>query len=145
MRISDGSSDVCSSDLSAPNAAVRSWSVAESCTAGPTIAVPAQNHRCDTATRKMRRAKCSRLHHLNNHMRGDRTMIVDDQYCWWAVARSEELKSERAIGITCAGYALALWPETDGTRKEENTSELQLLMRISYDVLCLNEKSNYKY
>src|SRR3546814_16513348 len=87
MRISDWSSDVCSSDL-------------------PTIAVPAQNHRCDTATRKMRRAKCSRLHHLNNHMRGDRPMIVDDQHCWWAVARSEELKSDRHIGITCAGTAI---------------------------------------
>src|SRR3546814_6779786 len=125
MRISDGSSDVCSSDLSAPNAAVRSWSVAESCTAGPTIAVPAQNHRCDTATRKMRRAKCSRLHHLNNHMRGDRPMIVDDQHCWWAVARSEELKSDRPIGIT---------------RSEEHTSELQSLMRTSYAVFCLKKK-----
>src|SRR3546814_11481960 len=117
MRISDGSSDVCSSDLSAPNAAVRSWSVAESCTAGPTIAVPAQNHRCDTATRKMRRAKCSRLHPLNNTMRGDRPMIVDDQNCWWAVARSEELQSDRPIGLTCAGTANAPWRETERTAR----------------------------
>src|SRR3546814_9126777 len=29
-------------------------------------------------------------------------------------------------------------------RSEEHTSELQSLMRISYDVLCLKKKNNYK-
>src|SRR3546814_20771219 len=50
-------------------------------------------------------------------MRGDRPMIVDDQQCWWAVARSEDLKSDRPIGITCAGHAIALWREPDGTAR----------------------------
>src|SRR3546814_15441956 len=58
-------------------------------------------------------------------MRGDRPMIVDDQHCWWAVARSEELKPDRPIGINCAGHAIATWREPDGTaRAVEDSSPL---------------------
>src|SRR3546814_5572276 len=32
--------------------------------------------------------------------------------------------------------------ETEGTRSEEHTSELQSLMRISYAVFCLKKKNN---
>src|SRR3546814_6672468 len=35
-------------------------------------------------------------------------------------------------------------PDEDG-RSEEHTSELQSLMRISYDVFCLKKKKNYTY
>src|SRR3546814_4622327 len=35
-------------------------------------------------------------------------------------------------------------PRLHGYRSEEHTSELQSLMRISYAVLCLTKKKNYK-
>src|SRR3546814_2310880 len=40
------------------------------------------------------------------------------------------------------GYlnAVQVYPYSDGTRSEEHTSELQSLMRISYDVFCLKKK-----
>src|SRR3546814_6524989 len=44
-------------------------------------------------------------------------VCASDLHCWWAVARSEELKSDRPIGITCAGHAIALWREPDGTAR----------------------------
>src|SRR3546814_4541922 len=33
------------------------------------------------------------------------------------------------------------WPDSPGQRSEENTSELQSLMRISYAVFCLKKKN----
>src|SRR3546814_9140928 len=41
---------------------------------------------------------------------------------------------ERAIGLGDGGAT--------GIRSEEHTSELQSLMRISYDVFCLNKKKD---
>src|SRR3546814_2063210 len=43
-----------------------------------------------------------------------------------------------------ASDALALAGTTDQIRSEEHTSELQSLMRISYDVFCLKTKNNKK-
>src|SRR3546814_2520084 len=52
-------------------------------------------------------------------------------------------------GLLAAGTVLASWMGTTGAamllvrpRSEEHTSELQSLMRISYDVFCLNKKNN---
>src|SRR3546814_8732275 len=36
-----------------------------------------------------------------------------------------------------------LWSRPVGSRSEEHTSELQSLMRISYAVFCLNKKNKY--
>src|SRR3546814_7876814 len=36
---------------------------------------------------------------------------------------------------------LHLFPQTDAVRSEEHTSELQSLMRNSYDVFCLKKKT----
>src|SRR3546814_6005464 len=38
----------------------------------------------------------------------------------------------------------AALPRVDGQRSEEHTSELQSLMRISYAVFCLKNKTTYK-
>jgi len=44
-------------------------------------------------------------------------MEVEEHSVWWAVARSEELGSKKPIGISCAGHAVALWREPDGTAR----------------------------
>src|SRR3546814_9280576 len=46
-----------------------------------------------------------------------------------------------AIGVFHAGVEYGLW-EGVTTRSEEHTSELQSLMRNSYDVFSLNKKKN---
>lgn len=33
----------------------------------------------------------------------------------WTVALSEELRSDKPLGVTCAGHAVALWRQPDGT------------------------------
>src|SRR3546814_79012 len=64
-------------------------------------------------------------------------------------AASERLRAIRAMssapvvagfGIRDAGSAAAMAADADGVRSEEHTSELQSLMRISYDVFCLKKK-----
>src|SRR3546814_4588496 len=45
-----------------------------------------------------------------------------------------------ARNITVADIIFAVDEPLDATRSEEHTSELQSLMRISYDVFCLNKK-----
>src|SRR3546814_7825672 len=42
-----------------------------------------------------------------------------------------------------AVFARSLGETTDVVRSEEHTSELQSLMRISYDVFCLKKKKKY--
>src|SRR3546814_9900856 len=43
-------------------------------------------------------------------------------------------------GATAPFGMVQLSPDTDATRSEEHTSELQSLMRISYAVFCLKKK-----
>src|SRR3546814_6267755 len=113
MRISDWSSDVCSSDLGAP---------ARSRKRAHPVALPAKNLRC-TAPDPVA------------HMRGSTTNRVPlvlrspgqaSKHTWSArhPARSEAMASENSIQ----------------RRSEEHTSELQSLMRISYAVFCLQKK-----
>src|SRR3546814_10028186 len=42
---------------------------------------------------------------------------------------------------SAAGFAADARAAIDGIRSEEHTSELQALMRISYDVFCLKKKT----
>src|SRR3546814_2494475 len=52
-------------------------------------------------------------------------------------------------GLTIANQSAAITPfirgvgAVDNTRSEEHTSELQSLMRISYDVFCLTKQQPY--
>src|SRR3546814_2449541 len=93
MRISDWSSDVCSSDLS-------SWLPTGS---------PVDHQRVQMSPPKM--VDFDGMCHLP-HDRGDARIAPDDE-----TAASEGIR-----------------------RSEEHTSELQSLMRISYDVFCLKTK-----
>src|SRR3546814_8970794 len=122
MRISDWSSDVCSSDLTPPPGfpAVRQLS-------GCVV----RSQRTDKARRRGRS--------LVDHSRSDCLAPLR--------ARSDHWQDEGASSRTASGNAVQ--PGASGwvqqsTRSEEHTSELQSLMRISYAVFCLKKKKKKK-
>src|SRR3546814_5292173 len=130
MRISDWSSDVCSSDL---NTAARRLTTARYYTPSgrsvqeggiePDIRVP-QISDPDYKTRPRFRESDLRRH-LINEAKVDNSILEDDnKEDPRFKATAEELKKQ---GI-------------EDFRSEEHTSELQSLMRISYAVFCLKKK-----
>src|SRR3546814_9861653 len=100
MRISDWSSDVCSSDLCERRrrAADRGRAAREQ---GGLLVLPEQRRGCDGRDDH-------REHDQHEHREGPR-------------------------------------PQFGELRSEEHTSELQSLMRISYDVFCLKQTTNLSY
>src|SRR3546814_4675317 len=129
MRISDWSSDVCSSDL-IDGALLQQVFVLQLGHARRDDAVQARGE----AAREQRRH-----------------MLHDDR--WWAIGR--EARQYRTQGLDpargCADREIAPVPHEIALRRhrrraiqprrsEEHTSELQSLMRISYAVFCLEKK-----
>src|SRR3546814_7792581 len=132
LRISDLSSDVCSSDLNGPLPCGRSQD-AENHRAVRTIWFP----RLQVADPELR-------HPFYWRVRGS------DDGRWTGPRWSRPpLPSSRTISGSarlarwlCSGrMAIGLSPFS---RSEEHTSELQSLMRISYAVFCLKKKKNKK-
>src|SRR3546814_2246175 len=114
MRISDWSSDVCSSDLSARTPRRRT----QGARPGPApFFAPA-----------MRPARPSPLHELpmSHDPRTDHRLPA---------ARRLPMLALPAALLACASPALA------ADRSEEPTSELQSLMRTSYAVFCLKKNN----
>src|SRR3546814_2574424 len=115
MRISDWSSDVCSSDLIAVELAVATVEAIEKLTA---LAVG----KAAEVVLPQRRAACQRVavarHHLGH-------VVAHD------VAHQPD---EHQVHRMAQGLG----------RSEEHTSELQSLMRISYAVFCLKKKKKRK-
>src|SRR3546814_3684615 len=111
MRISDWSSDVCSSDLTAR----RYPAVARQYLFGQGRARAEQAADEDRSARR-----CSRV--------GDRGRESPDQAIHQALHGRGGV-ADRRVGALAAG----------GVRSEEHTSELQSLMRISYAVFCLKK------
>src|SRR3546814_7658079 len=112
MRISDWSSDVCSSDLAihvAPQPQLEHQQLPYLCRI-----IPAAGHMPVDQLR---------------HERGP-----DPAACAGAF-----IKQNRAH--LCLHVGIVLQPDCD-RRSEEHTSELQSLMRISYAVFCLKKKNN---
>src|SRR3546814_3757622 len=112
MRISDWSSDVCSSDLKGR------------------IAKPfveQSKHRAETLQAGRRDVLLPRLAHGETPRPENRTKSDMDR------AREKREPFERAS---------ALHPRNRQERSEEHTSELQSLMRSSYAVFCLEKKKN---
>src|SRR3546814_5873661 len=67
---------------------------------------------------------------------GTRLDLVDDAKApWWMMMSGDEM----AIKTLEAVLGRKGWE--DDERSEEHTSELQSLMRISYDVFCLKKKN----
>src|SRR3546814_9803395 len=113
MRISDWSSDVCSSDLEAGGNVV----VPERAVVGIGI-----EHR-----------RRQRLQLAVGNI--ERRQVREHAPAHAGIAMSRELL-QRRVGRLAPPGAMA------GARSEEHTSELQSLMRNSYAVFCLN-KNNY--
>src|SRR3546814_10908199 len=137
MRISDWSSDVCSSDL-------------------------AGDRLLDDALRALRRRDRGVGRRANDTC--DRRRDIQRQMARERAGRDRRCGRGRHLGRLCGGrlYCAALWLalgllrrrhsggdhrdhlRADGARRsEEHTSELQSLMRISYAVFCLKKKKIY--
>src|SRR3546814_3871952 len=118
MRISDWSSDVCSSDL-------RDHVV------GSAIPAVTGEHRVLALEREIDRdARIGRIGLPTARSPGERAL---------------EVRRENDPASTKAGQlrfeAIESSGDRDALRSEEHTSELQSLMRISYAVFCLKKKS----
>src|SRR3546814_10499383 len=111
MRISDWSSDVCSSDLNDRGAA-RRWPLAGT----------ARPRRAGTVRRIHRFERAARPDQPRCDVRGHRR------------TRAEEKLAPRQSLDGASAPVSATW-----VRSEEHTSELQSLMRISYAVFCLKK------
>src|SRR3546814_1038561 len=117
MRISDWSSDVCSSDLRDPQHG------------RDTLATPElQPDRIEMAQERADRRERSCV----------LEKMAGEQHDHRALAGVEQQR--------CRRQSLAPGPEhiggADVARSEEHTSELQSLMRISYAVFCLKKQKN---
>src|SRR3546814_5681140 len=112
MRISDWSSDVCSSDLKVPRHLL----------AGDEGGMERQRARCRAcraacaARDRAGQLRCASVQRRTRH---------DARTCAAPVDLSPALAGRR-----------------NGGRSEEHTSELQSLMRISYAVFCLKQNKN---
>src|SRR3546814_2869757 len=115
MRISDWSSDVCSSDLLAY--ALNKMACAA---IAQIVAVDRRNHHI----RQLHRSNTARQIHR----------LVDIQRIGPSMAHIAERTATRA-----------LIAHNHERRSEEHTSELQSLMRISYAVFCLKKKKKHTY
>src|SRR3546814_8547638 len=116
MRISDWSSDVCSSDLIATTIASASQGYANASASAPTTAASSVNEAVQLLT-------------------GSGEVFI--------IARAP-LLSRWLVSATPAPVASMPAPRSpsgDSVRSEEHTSELQSLLRNSYAVFCLKKKN----
>src|SRR3546814_6993709 len=122
MRISDWSSDVCSSDLGA----APGFSEAES------LSNIKLQRRAQIAARKRREI----LEEARMASRVDVEDVVRAQDQAGAVVRAERAQRQRRVD-----HRITRRHRLE--RSEEHTSELQSLMRISYAVFCLKKKQQH--
>src|SRR3546814_3571563 len=125
MRISDWSSDVCSSDLSAPLVA------ADACLCPPAIAI-AGGHSGGRGHGK----QCGWPPSRGPLQAENEDMSLSDVAIRNAKPRAKPYKMGDSLGLF-----LLVQPSGGRLRSEEHTSELQSLMRISYAVFCLKKKT----
>src|SRR3546814_3405267 len=131
MRISDWSSDVCSSDLAWSTSAwrVTSW------TGNPRSASSACSTRATAGCCRAWSATCAGCRRCR--IRTDRSAALD--------AAARERGRVQQLLQACGGQPAVLQRDFEHrpafpVRSEEPTSELQSLMRISYAVFCLKKK-----
>src|SRR3546814_3866802 len=124
MRISDWSSDVCSSDLEQPRSAAQS---------------------CELVLSRRRRARCVGGGRLSGR-RLERSASVVWSFGPTGHTLQSRLRLHLSRGVIRCRQSdhRQCRPEQacdPTTRSEEHTSELQSLMRISYAVFCLKKKN----
>src|SRR3546814_10893098 len=130
MRISDWSSDVCSSDLPAAPGAPSS--------------VRANIRRGRAASTKAMRASCR---HLRRIAAAAEALAERRQPVAHPAPHKHEEERDEEDGEQGRGQHPADHRGADrdtAVRSEEHTSELQSLMRISYAVFCLKKKTQHK-
>src|SRR3546814_3866786 len=121
MRISDWSSDVCSSDLTAAGRDPASLPSVFASTHGD---LPIMDYMCATLASEPRTISPTKFHNsVHNAAAG-----------YWTIG-SGCMHASTAVSAFDASFAQGLVE-----RSEEHTSELQSLMRISYAVFCLKTK-----
>src|SRR3546814_7790141 len=125
MRISDWSSDVCSSDLLGQRAALR----AEIDHPGRGLV---GRPRCGDAGAQ----RVDHHHHAGAAAEG--AVIDAAVVAFGVVARVPAQQRQQPALLRAPDYAVA--GDLGDERSEEHTSELQSLMRISYAVFCLKKK-----
>src|SRR3546814_8235360 len=114
MRISDWSSDVCSSDLSQPNELPSITSTPAAASSSRSASDAAKSLAARASLRRIRVASMS-------------SSVIVAALGW--------TRRSAGIGEHCSSHGLQ-------NRSEEHTSELQSLMRISYAVFCLKKKKH---
>src|SRR3546814_3530029 len=117
MRISDWSSDVCSSDLAAD-------------LAGGSIAGVEFTIHTDGDIDQVPSDSDKNVPHHHNYCHGH------------DVGAPARTTMEYTHVLTMPKPTISASASLDGRRSEEHTSELQSLMRISYAVFCLKKKNN---
>src|SRR3546814_5326395 len=121
MRISDWSSDVCSSDLVVGREEVGRGSARQPEGWASRLSRRARRAGCQGPGLQRRRGVETRL--VAVRLRP----VVGHGHCSIGEGKRMIPRSATEIAISCV-------------RSEEHTSELQSLMRISYDVFCLKKK-----
>src|SRR3546814_7831896 len=129
MRISDWSSDVCSSDLQDQDIHARIG------TCGERIARQSRSGTAGPAP-WLHPWKAPRLQ-FGNNPGGHLVIEIDPAF----LLPLRYLLARAALGISWHGSS-STPPRKSPMRSEEHTSELQSLMRISYAVFCLKKKIN---
>src|SRR3546814_4594556 len=112
MRISDWSSDVCSSDLDRRDGVARG-----------------RTDHCGAAWRGTEQ-------NAHRRARQSRRARLDRAAAQGAPMTDQETPRRQSLGF------LLLYARAAAGRSEEHTSELQSLMRISYAVFCLKKKTH---
>src|SRR3546814_7577406 len=137
MRISDWSSDVCSSDLHIGHALDNTLQDIviryERLRGKDALWVVGTDH-AGIATQMV----VERQMNAKDQKRTDftRDEFVDRIWEWKEESGGEITRQLRRLGASMD------WANERFTRSEEHTSELQSLMRISYAVFCLKKKKN---
>src|SRR3546814_3403150 len=125
MRISDWSSDVCSSDLHFERLGLLR-----------DVGIPLRHMRHEACGKRLAERRMRHAERLED-------MVLDIGVEIFAADALDDIARERGrvIGI---GRRRAGREDAFGQRSEEHTSELQSLMRISYAVFCLKKKKKRK-
>src|SRR3546814_4463488 len=127
MRISDWSSDVCSSDLGSPHLANNNRDIAN--VHVEDVTTPAHQHEIETLVDALARFRPTRI--AIEWPSSDQAGL-DKRYAAYRAGTLPVSANERD--------QIALRLAAKLGRSEEHTSELQSLMRISYAVFCLKKK-----
>src|SRR3546814_2273467 len=147
MRISDWSSDVCSSDLQSDGNDVEGYRQALEQTATELETIL----RTFESLINIAQAEAG-LNRLTLAALDLSALAQDLLEVYQPIAEEAGLELTGAIdpGVTISGHrqllgqALANLLDNAVKRSDEHTSELQSLMRISYAVFCLKKKNRYK-